>query len=139
MAPTLPWHLPDTGSVVVGWLTRLVMTFAILGLIGFEVLSVAVTHVQIQDIGQSAAQKAIDTFQQNQNPSLAYQAAETYAVSQGSEINQKSFVITPQSVTFDLEKTAPTLLLYRWSRSAKWAQVETTVYAEPFETSGQSP
>lgn len=131
--------LADRGSIVLGWLTRLVVTLGLLGVVGFEVLSVVVAHVQIQDIGQSAAQEALTTYQGSSNPALAYQSAEEYADSHGSKIPQKSFIITPQSVTFNIIKVAPTLLLYRWDKVAHYAVVETTIYAEPLEAGGSLP
>lgn len=137
MVPSWLGPAADQGSVVLGWLSRLVLTFAILGLIGFEVMSIAVVHVQVEDIGRSAAQEAIETYQETQNPELAYQAADVYAASQDSEIDKASFEITPESVSFTLEKVAPTLLLYRWSKTAGLAHVETPVYSEPIEMSGQ--
>jgi len=129
----------DRGSIVLGWLTRLTVTLALLGIIGFEVLSVVVTKVQVQDIGQSSAQSAIASYQQNKDPATAYEAASAYAEGEGATIPKKSFAIDSESVTFDLQKVAPTLFLYRWDKSASLAEVETKVYAEPLEAGGQLP
>ena len=122
---------------MLGWLTRITLIFAVLGLLGFEVLSVAVTHVQIQDIGQSAGQDAISNFQQSHNSVLALEAASAYAESHEARIVKKSFVINDESVTFDLVKVAPTLLMFRWDRLAKYTEVTTTVYQEPLESGGR--
>ena len=67
---------------MLGWLTRITLIFALLGLLGFEVLSVAVTHVQIQDIGQSAGQDAISRLPAVPQFVLAFEAASAYAESQ---------------------------------------------------------
>lgn len=127
----------DRGGIVVGWLTRLTLVLGLLGLVAFEVLSIAVAHVQVKDIGQSAAQEAITTFQTNGNPALAYESARSYADEHGANIKQKTFVITADSVSFVLDKTAPTLLLHRVGPLAEYAEVSTKVYAQPIETSGQ--
>jgi len=129
----------DQGSIVLGWLTRLSLTLAILGIIGFEVLSIVSVKVQISDIGQTAAQSAITQYQQTHNATTAFQAASASAESQGATIDETTFVISDKSVTFDLEKVAPTLFLYRWAPAAKYADVKTTVYAEPIEAGGQLP
>ena len=52
---------------------------------------------------------------------------------------KKSFTVSKDAVSFDLKKTAPTLLLYRLDATAGYAEVTTTIYAEPFVTSGSSP
>jgi hypothetical protein len=123
--------------MVLGWLTRVALTLTLLGMVGFEVLSIAVTHVQIEDIGQTAAHEAITSFQNHNNVEQAYQAASIYADGHGAQITKKSFTITEESVTFDLEKVAPTLVLFRWDRLGKYAEVETTIYAEPLESGGK--
>jgi hypothetical protein len=129
----------DDGSVVFGWLARLTLTFALLGLIGFEVLSIAVAHVQVQDIGQTAAMEALDAYKESGSATQAYDTASAYAVSQGATIKQKSFTISDEAVTFEVTKTAPTLVLFRWSRTADLAEVETSTYAEPLQVSSQLP
>ena len=119
---------------MLGWLTRITLIFAILGLVGFEVLSIAVTHVQQQDVGQSAGFEAISIYQSSRNPVLAYEAANIYAESHDTHVNKKSFVITDESVSFDMVKVAPTLLMYRWDKLAKYTEVTTSVYEEPLES-----
>ena len=127
----------DRGGIVLGWLTRITLIFTILGVVGFEVLSVAVAHVQVQDIGQTAGQDAIASYQQSRNSTLAYEAASAYAESHDARVVKKSFVIDDESVTFDLVKVAPTLLMFRWDKLAKYTEVTGTVYQEPLESGGK--
>ncbi len=127
----------DHGDIVLGWLTRITVIFTVLGVVGFEVLSIAVAHVQIQDIGQTAGQDAIETYHQSRNPVLAYDTAKAYAESHDARIVKKSFVIDDESVSFDLVKVAPTLLMYRWDKLAKYTEVTSTVYQESLESGGQ--
>lgn len=134
--PTGVRRTDDRGSIVLGWLGRLTLTIALLGVVGFEVLSVVVGKVQIQDIGQTASQDAITAFQETNSTETAYQAASAYAESEGATIPRKSFEINSEAVTFDLKKVAPTLFLYRWDKSAGWAELTTTIYAEPIEAGG---
>jgi len=129
----------ERGSIVLGWLTRLTLIMALLGIIGFEVLSVVVAKVQVQDIGQSAAYEALDSYKQTKNSETAYLAASAYAESHDAQIRRKTFQVTDSSVTFELDKTATTLFLYRWDRTAGYAKVSTTVFAEPLEAGGQLP
>jgi hypothetical protein len=126
----------DHGGIVLGWLTRITLIFTILGVLGFEVLSIAVAHVQIQDVGQSAGHEAIRVYESSHNQVLAYEAASAYAESHNAHVNKKSFVITDESVSFDIVKVAPTLLMFRWDKLAKYTEVKTTVYEEPLESGG---
>jgi hypothetical protein len=129
----------DSGSIVFGWLSRVTLTLALLGLIGFEVLSVAVTHINVEDIGQTTGDRALTAYNDTGDPYLAYVAAAEYAEGQGAELPRKTFQVDEKSVSFELHKTAPTLLLYRWDKSAGLAEVDVTIYAEPFVISDSQP
>jgi hypothetical protein len=129
----------DSGSIVFGWLGRLTLTLTVLGLVCFEVLSIVVTHVGLEDVGQTAGDRALTEFANTGNTATAFLAADEYATSQGAELVKKTFTVSNDAVSFDLKKTAPTLLLYRFEATADFAEVTTTVYAEPFVQSGSSP
>jgi hypothetical protein len=136
---SVPARGDDTGSIVFGWLGRVTLTLALIGLVGFEVLSIAVTQVGIADAGATAGDKALTVYADTRDPNAAYLAADQYVTSQGAELVKKTFKITPQSVTFKVKKTAPTLLLFRWDRTAQYAEVSTTIYEEPIVSGGSSP
>jgi hypothetical protein len=129
----------DAGSVVLGWFGRLALTFAVLGVVGFEVLSIAVTHVGIQDIGATAGDRALTTYEDSKNAALAYSAADQYASEHSATIVKKTFQISDQSVSFEITKTAPTLLLYRWDKTAGYAEIKTKIYQEPIVENGTMP
>ena len=124
---------------MLGWLTRITLIMVLLGIVGFELLSVVVTRVAIEDIGVSAAHQALDDYRANHNTNAAYQIASAEAEGQGATVVKKTFEISDDSVTFKLEKVAPSLLLFRSEQTASWANVSTTVYAEPIEAGGQLP
>ena len=129
----------ETGSIVFGWLGRLTVTLSLLGIICFEVLSIVVTRVGVEDIGQTAGDRALTVYSESGNSQQAYLAADQYAASQGAKLVKKSFTISDEAVSFDLKKTAPTLLLFRLDATADLAEVQTTIYAEPFVISRSSP
>src|SRR5215210_4343149 len=87
----------DAGGIVFGWLARLTLTFALLGLAGFEVLSIAVTHVDVEDVGVTAADRALTRFADTHNSSSAYLEADAYATSHGAVVDKKTFVISEKS------------------------------------------
>lgn len=129
----------DAGSIVFGWLGRLTLTLTLLGLLCFEVLSIVVTNIGVEDVGQTAGDRALTEFANTGNATTAFLAADEYAASQGAELVKKSFTVSKDAVSFDLKKTAPTLLLYRFDATAGYAEVTTTIYAEPFVKSSSSP
>ncbi len=122
----------ETGSIVFGWLGRLTLTLSLLGLICFEVLSIVVTRVGVEDIGQTAGDRALTVYAETGDTTKSYLAADQYAASQGAKLVKKSFTVSDEAVSFDLKKTAPTLLLFRFDATADLAEVDTTIYAEPF-------
>jgi hypothetical protein len=134
-----PLRDDDSGSIVFGWLTRLTLTLTLLGVVGFEVLSIAVAHVAIEDVGRTAADRALSTYQESGSVEQAYLAADQYASSQGTTLVKKSFEISDEAVSFELKKTAPTLLLYRLDATSGYAEVSTVVYAEPIVQGGSLP
>ena len=122
-----------------GWLGRLTLTLTVLGLICFEVLSIVVTRVGLEDVGQTAGDRALTVYSETNNPTTAYLAADQYASSQGASLVKKSFTVSEEAVSFDLKKTAPTLLLFRLDATADYANVKTTIYAEPFVQGSSTP
>jgi Flp pilus assembly protein TadG len=134
-----PLRREDAGSIVFGWLGRVALTLTILGLVIFETLSVVTVRVSLQDIGTTAADQALTTYSQTHNPYQAYLAADAYATENGAALVKSSFTITEDSVSFQLTKTAPTLLLYRFSFTKGLAQQKTTIYEEPIVQGGSMP
>ena len=129
----------DAGSIVFGWLGRLTLTLTLLGLLCFEVLAIVVTNISLEDVGQTAGDRALTVYAESGDASSAFLAADAYASSQGAVLVKKTFTVGKDAVSFDLKKTAPTLLLYRFGATADYAKVTTTIYAEPFVKSGSSP
>lgn len=129
----------DTGSIVFGWLGRLTLILTIVGLICFEVLAILVTRVGLEDIGQTSGDRALTVYADTGDQTAAYLAADQYASSKGATLVKKSFTVSDDAVSFDLKKTAPTLLLFRVEATAGLAEVSTTIYAEPFVQSSSTP
>jgi hypothetical protein len=129
----------DAGSIVFGWLGRVALTLTVLGIVSFEVLSIVIAHVSIEDVGRTAADQALTTYASTHDPYQAYAAADAYATENGAVLVKKSFAITPDSVSFDLKKTAPTLLLYRLDATAGLAEVKTKIFEEPIVEGGSMP
>jgi hypothetical protein len=106
-------HARDRGDIVLGWLTRLVAVLSVVGLIGFDGLSLAQARFQAADRATTAATAAATNWATSKNLQAAFNAA--YATAQdGDTIETSSFSITPEGlVSLRLHHTATTLLLHR--------------------------
>ena len=118
---------PDAGSIVLGWMTKLAIAGALIGVVGFDSISVGLAHLNTADDAESAVQAASQTYQQTHNLQAAYTAA-TKAVKPSEIVGTTDFTIAADGTTsLSLTNTAHTLLLYRTKSTSKWADV--TVHA----------
>lgn len=116
----------ERGDIVLGWLTRIVVVLAIAGLGLFDAISVGTTAVSLSDQGNMAAREASEAWQTSDNVQAAYDAA----VKSATEANPLN-VVDPETFTIDqdntvhltVSRTATTILLYHWGRTADWAEL----------------
>lgn len=112
--------------MVIGWLTRVVITFAVIGLVLFDAISVGTTTTSVADQGATAAQEASATWNSSHSIQQAYDAAVASAITANplNEVATKGFSVDPDGrVHLMIRRTAPTLVLSKWSRTAGWARV----------------
>ena len=100
----------DRGDIVLGWLTKLVV---IIGLVGFDGVSLAQARFQAADRATTAADAAADSYATTKTLQTAFNAA--YATTRdGDVIETKTFTVEPDgTVRLRLHHTATTLLLHR--------------------------
>jgi len=112
----------DRGGIVVGWLVKLAVTMAVVGVIGYEAIAVSVAYVNVQDDGSEAARAAGDMwFNGGKDLQKSFDAAYAYASEHGDTIDPKSFSISPDGdVALKITKTANTLLIYRVKAIQHW-------------------
>ena len=103
----------DRGDIVLGWLTKLVVIIGLLGLVGFDGVSLAQARFQAADRATTAADAAADSFATTKTLQTAFNAA--YATTRdGDVIETKTFTVEPDgTVRLRLHHTATTLLLHR--------------------------
>jgi hypothetical protein len=120
----------DRGDIVLGWLTKLVVTLSVLGVLGFDAVSLAAAHFSAEDRAQTAARAASSVYRAPADLQKAYEAAHFSAAEQGDTIAPTDFSIGPDGrVTLTLQRTAPTLLLEKIAPLRGWAEIRTTVSA----------
>lgn len=117
----------DRGDIVMSWLTKLVVALSLAGLVLFDAISIGTTAVTLTDQGSYAAREASESWKTSQNLQLAYNAAVSAAQEQNAEneVDTATFrVDKDNTVHLTIGREAPTLVLFRWSRTARWAQLQ---------------
>ena len=121
-------ELGDRGDIVLGWLTKVVVTLGVLGVIGFDAMSLVSTRFQAEDHGQLAARTASATYQSSKSLQAAYEAAVAEVAEYGDVVDPASFAVAPDTtITLTLRRTARTMLVERIAPLRDWALIETTV------------
>ncbi len=122
----------DRGAIVIGWLTKLVLVFAVVAVIGFDGMSIALTKVGVADDASTAAEVAATNYQSTHNVQAAYNAGVSSIEGSGTEIVAKTFRISSNgTVTLTTTRTANTLLLKYWAPTRAWAVQSDTIVEKP--------
>ena len=122
----------DRGDIVLGWLTKLVVTLSLLGVVGFDLISLASARFQAEDHAQSAVRAAAAAWTGPATLQAAYDAAVAEVVEQGDTIDPQTFSVLPDgTVTLTLLRTAPTLVVEKVPPLAEYAEIRRTVSAAP--------
>ena len=111
---------------MLGWLTKLCVTLALVGVVLFDAISVGSTAASVSDQGTYAAFEASATWDQTKDLQKTYLTAATAAAEQNSQnvVSTKGFTVDPDgTVHLVISREASTLILFRWDRTAKWAHV----------------
>lgn len=105
----------DRGDVVLGWLTKLVVILGVLGIIGFDGISLVQARFQAADRATTAAAAAAEDYKSNHDLQKAYNAA--FATLSGDDtIETKTFRVAANgTVMLRLHHPASTLVVKRIS------------------------
>jgi hypothetical protein len=112
---------------LLGWLTRIVVIFAIVAVILFDAISIGTTAMTVADQGSTAAQQASEAWKTSNNVQTAYNAAVASAADSNPAdvIATRDFKIDQDgTVHLTVSRTATTLIVYRISAIRKWAHIE---------------
>lgn len=122
----------DRGDVILGWLTKLVLFLAVVGLLGFDAVSLGTSRLQAEDHAHTAARAAVESYRTGKNLQAAYDAALAEVAADGDTLDAPAFTAAPDgSITLRLRRTAPTLLVKRVGPLRHWTVVTRTVTAHP--------
>ena len=117
---------PEAGDIVLGWLTRIAVVLAIAGVALFDAISVGSTKASVADDGSYAAREASSTWDETRDIQATYETAVKVAEEANTEnkVLTKGFTVDQDgTVHLVISRTAQTLVLYRWGKTAGWAKV----------------
>ena len=104
----------DNGSIVIGWLTKLAVITAIVGLALFDSLSIGAAKLGASDDANTAAEAASAEYRTSHDVQSAYQAALDTLPSDSETIPARQFIVRPDStVDLVLRRTTTTLVAHR--------------------------
>jgi hypothetical protein len=121
----------DRGDIVLGWLTKLALVLGLIGLAGFDGISLIQGRFQAADRATTAASEAADDYKNNHDVQKAYNAA--FATLTGDDtIETKTFRVDPDgTVTLRLHHVATTLIVGRIGALKKYAVAVETGSGRP--------
>jgi hypothetical protein len=125
---------PEHGGIISGWLVKLAVSLAVLGVVLFDAVSIGSTAVGLTDTAVAAARDAAEAVEGSGDPARAYPAALATAVEQNplNEVDPTSVGLLPDgSAVVTVERTAPTLVVSRIPWIADWAHRSATDTAAP--------
>ncbi len=124
--PGLPRRARDRGDIVVGWLVRVVVGVAVVGVILFDAISVGAAKMSVTDQAVEAARAASDNWLNHHDQQAAFDAAwrAATAANAANRVDTTTFRVEPNgTVHLTLERTAPTLVLHLVGPLDYWADV----------------
>lgn len=116
----------ERGDIVLGWLLKLIVSLAIVGVVLFEAGSVIVARVNADSAATDVAGEAALSVGRTSDQKAIEDAARAEAVKHDVTLLGVSVSDDRKSVTVTVEKHAKTLLLHRLSWTRSWTIARTT-------------
>lgn len=122
----------DRGDIILGWLTKLTASLAVVGVLGFDAVSLGAGRFQAEDHAQQAARAAVEAYSSSRDLQKAYDAAVAEVLDDGDTIETGSFTVAPTgAVTLTLVREVPTVLVEKVGPLREYATVSRTVTGTP--------
>jgi len=121
----------DRGGIVLGWLTKLVVIMAVVGVLGFDLIAIGQAHLQASDRATTAARAAAESYQSTRNTQQAFDAAYATLVG-GDTIEPSTFTVDAGgAVSLRLSHSVTTLLVEKIGPLRNQATATATGQAKP--------
>lgn len=103
--------LDERGDIISSWLVQLLLVMSLVGLVGYEMLSIAITTLTLDGDAEQVADAAADAYERGQDTESAREAAAEEAARRGTEV--LDLVVEGDVVLVTVSKETPTVLVHR--------------------------
>jgi hypothetical protein len=116
----------ERGGIITGWLLKLVVSLAIVGVVLFEAGAVIVARVNVDSIASDAAGEAALEYAKAPNATQAEKVARDFVERRDATL--VAFSVSPDGkvITLTVEKIAKTLIIQRFAATRKWTVARST-------------
>lgn len=101
----------ETGGIITGWLMQLVVFMAVLAFISHDVISVAITALQLDNLARDTAEVAAQAYDRSREEERSLEEADAFA--ERNEAQARSLEIDGHFVKVTIEKQADTWWAHR--------------------------
>jgi len=116
--------------MISGWLIKIVVTIALIGLVAFEGGSPLITRAQVDGTAHNMADDATAEYFQRKDEATARAIADEIAAKE--EVAIEEFTVDPATgvVTVKVFKQARSLVLKNWGPTKSWYEIRVTAAGE---------
>ncbi|MFN2539205.1 MAG: hypothetical protein ABR549_13800 [Mycobacteriales bacterium] len=123
---------PDEGAIVLGWLTKVALTLAVLGFLSYDGIAIVTANVSTADRANTLASEAADEVRSMRDVNKAYAAISAEAAADGDTIEPQDFrVASDGHVTLVLRREASSLWMSHVGPLRKFLHVRATGEGSP--------
>lgn len=101
----------ERGDIISSWLVQLLLVMAVIGLLGYELLSIAITTLTLDGDAEQVADAAADAYERGQDPDDAREAADAEATRRDATVTD--LVVDEDQVVVTVSKATPTVVVHR--------------------------
>lgn len=124
----------DAGGIVTGFLFKIVLVLGVVGVICFDVVSVAASRMALEDQAVTAARMAATQWRDTHDARAALVAAEESAqeADPGNVVVEEAFSVAPDgTVRLSVQRTARTFAAQHVPQLHDWISLEAAGQAGP--------
>lgn len=116
----------DDGGIVTGWLLKIFLAFAIIGVVAYDAVSITMARVTASDDARSIAQATSDAIiVRSMTPERALEAGRSRAEEHNVVLGPKDLVIARDgTVTARIHRSANTLVAFRIPKLKEYVEVD---------------
>lgn len=122
----------DDGAIVLGWLTKVVIVLAVLGVLSYDGIAIVTANISAADRANTLASEAADQVKGLRDVNKAYAVISSEAASSGDTILPQDFRVSSDGhVTLVLRREANSIWMIRIAPLRKFLHVRATGEGAP--------